>query len=581
MDGFSRVMPFGLKNEGATYQRVSTILFHDMMHKDAEVYVDDMIMKSQVTFGKLLGHMVSEWGIEVDLDKIKAILDMPVSRTEKRDQGFSGQIAFEKIKECLLSPPILVPPTPGRPLILYLSISDMALGCMLAQLDDSRKKRVIYYLSKRMLEYEMRYVMTEHICLALVWATRRLKHYMTEYSACLISRLDPLRYLFDRSTLTGRLMRWLVLLTEFDIQYVSQKSIMGSIVVDHLASLQISEGRPVDDDFPNEVFIAMTSLSSWRMYFDGATNHSGFGIGVLLISPQRDHIPRQIQGDWRTRDVKLRSYHAYLELLTERFDDLRYTHLPRVQNQFANALATLDRVMREVHAGVFGPHMGGHMLARKIMRTGPFSVWGIDIIGKISLKSSNGHEFILVAIDYFTKWVEVASYGRLTFARVASFISRGRPQTNGAVEAANKNIKKILRKMVETSRDWLEKLPFALLAYCTSFHTSIGATPYSLVYGIEVVLLVKTEMGSLRVALKKQIFEIKKRVRLRSLQKGDLVLRILRGLVGNPRGNFRLGWSKPYVIRELTPEGVAWLTDLDGNQFSELTNVDQLNKYYI
>ena len=52
----------------------------------------------------------------------------------------------------------------------------------------------------------------------------------------------------------------------------------------------------------------------------------------------------------------------------------------------------------------------------------PFSVWGIDIIGKISLKSSSGHEFILVAIDYFTKWVEVASYARLTSAKVASFI---------------------------------------------------------------------------------------------------------------------------------------------------------------
>ena len=52
----------------------------------------------------------------------------------------------------------------------------------------------------------------------------------------------------------------------------------------------------------------------------------------------------------------------------------------------------------------------------------PFSEWGIDIIGKISPKSSSGHEFILVAIDYFTKWVEAASYVRLTFARVASFI---------------------------------------------------------------------------------------------------------------------------------------------------------------
>ena len=178
---------------------------------------------------------------------------------------------------------------------------------------------------------------------------------------------------------------------------------------------------------------------------------------------------RQIQGEWKTRDVKLRPYHAYLELLVGRFDDLRYTHLPRAQNQFVDALANLasmidipadatirhlliesrsaptyyclidnteiddglpwyhdiyhflrlgvylevvtakdkrtlrqlaarflicgetlykrspdgmlllcldrtsaDRVMREVHAGVCGPHMRGHMLARKIMRTGYF-----------------------------------------------------------------------------------------------------------------------------------------------------------------------------------------------------------------
>ena len=109
----------------------------------------------------------------------------------------------------------------------------------------------------------------------------------------------------------------------------------------------------------------------------------------------------------------------------------------------------------------------------------PFSIWAIDIIGKISPKSSSGHEFILVAIDYFTKWVE----------------------------AANKNIKRILRKMVETSRDWSEKLPFSLWAYRTSFRTSIGATPYSLVYGMEAVLPIEIEMRSLRVTLEQQISE--------------------------------------------------------------------------
>ena len=58
-------------------------------------------------------------------------------------------------------------------------------------------------------------------------------------------------------------------------------------------------------------------------------------------------------------------------------------------------------------------------------------------------------------------------------------------------------------------------------------------------------------------------------------------MRILRGLIGDSRGKFRLSWSGPYVIRELTLEGVVWLTDLDGNQFLVPTNVDQLKKYYI
>ena len=188
-----------------------------------------------------------------------------------------------------------MPPTPGRPLLLYLSVSDIALGCMLAQLDDSGKERAIYYLSKRMLEYECKYIMIERLCLALVWATMRLRHYVTEYSILLVSRLDPLKYLFDRPVLTGRLMRWLVLLTEFDIQYMTQKSVKGSIVADHLASLPVSDDRPIDYGFPDEQFVSMTSITGWQLYFDGVANQSGFGIGILLISPQGDHIPRSVR----------------------------------------------------------------------------------------------------------------------------------------------------------------------------------------------------------------------------------------------------------------------------------------------
>ena len=279
----------------------------------------------------------------------------------------------------------------------------------------------------------------------------------------------------------------------------------------------------------------------------------------------------------------------------------------------------------------------------------PFSVWGIDIIGKISPKSSSGHEYILVAIDYFTKWVEATSYAGLTAAKVAKFIrshiinrygvphelilDRGahfRGEVDTLVQeygiqhhrssayrpqAANKNIKRILRKMVETSRDWSEKLPFALWAYRTSFRTSTGATPYSLVYGMEAVLPVEIEMGSLRVELEYKIFDtdwarsrydqlsllderrlraadhvqayqrkmtraFRKRVKPRKFQKGNLVLKVLRGLINDPKGKFRPNWRGPYVIRDLTQEGAAWLTDLDGNQFTEPVNVDQLKRFY-
>ena len=154
-----------------------------------------------------------------------------------------------------------MPSTPGRPLLLHLLVSDIALGCMLVQLDDSGKERAIYYWSKRMLDYETRYVMIEHFYLALFWATRRLRHYMTEYLVHLISRLDPLRYLFDMPALIGRLMRWLILLTEFDIHYVTQKSIRGSIVANHLASLPVFDGRAIDDNFPDEDIVVVTSLS--------------------------------------------------------------------------------------------------------------------------------------------------------------------------------------------------------------------------------------------------------------------------------------------------------------------------------
>ena len=120
-----KVMPFGLKNAGATYQRAATTLLHDMIHKEVEVYVDDMIVKAKeredhlpnlkkflerirkynlrlnpkkcnfgVSAGKMLGFLITQRRIEVDPDKIKAITVMQVPRTEKEVRAFLSKIQY-------------------------------------------------------------------------------------------------------------------------------------------------------------------------------------------------------------------------------------------------------------------------------------------------------------------------------------------------------------------------------------------------------------------------------------------------------------------------------------------------------
>ena len=76
---------------------------------------------------------------------------------------------------------------------------------------------------------------------------------------------------------------------------MSLKSTSEGALLYHLASLPVFDGKAIDDDFPDEDVVVVTSLLGWHMYFDGAANHSGYEIGVLLISPHGDHIPRSVR----------------------------------------------------------------------------------------------------------------------------------------------------------------------------------------------------------------------------------------------------------------------------------------------
>uniref|UniRef100_A0A2N9IFZ9 Uncharacterized protein n=1 Tax=Fagus sylvatica TaxID=28930 RepID=A0A2N9IFZ9_FAGSY len=651
-------------------------LFHDMIHHEIEVYVDDMIAKSRtaqdhltdlrklfqrlkkyqlrlnpnkcafgVTSGKLLGFIVSGRGIEID----------PAKTARK---------PFDKIKEYLLNPPILVPPTPGRPLILYLTVQEASMGCMLGQQDETGKKeQAIYYLSKKFTEPETRYLLVEKTCCALAWASKKLRQYMLYYTT------------------------WL--------------AIKGQAIADYLADYPSEQLELMDSEFPDEdvMTVEEDNQGRWKLYFDGAANAVGSGIGAVLVSPKGQQTPiavklgfdctnnmteyeacivglqaalefgayelevfgdsllivSQTNGEWQARDPKLIPYQRYISRLIPKFKYVTFTYTPRAHNHFADALATLasliklvegddvrplrietrdipaycvcieecmnveaeiddkpwyydikrfiqdreypsratenekkyirrmafqfflsgeilykrthdatllrcvdaeeaNRLIQEMHAGLMGAHANGPFLARKIMRAGYYwltmerdCIRHVQTCHKCQMRLT-GHEFILVAIDYFTKWVEACSFKNVTQVAVTRFVKNNiicrygmpemlitdnasnlnnrmmdqlcqqfkiqhhnsapyRPKMNGAVEAANKNVKKILSKMTETYKDWHEHLPYALCAYRTSVRTSVGATPYSLVYGMEAVLPVEVEIPSLRILSQTQLEE--------------------------------------------------------------------------
>ncbi|KAI8551026.1 hypothetical protein RHMOL_Rhmol06G0152900 [Rhododendron molle] len=123
-----------------------------------------------------------------------------------------------------------MPLVPGKPLILYLSVNPSSMGRLLAQEGNEGVEKAIYYLSKKMVGCEERYTTLEKTCWALVWASKKLKHCMLAYPVKLISQMDPLKYLFEKPAVTGKLARWLLLLEEFDLEYDTRKSVKGRAV---------------------------------------------------------------------------------------------------------------------------------------------------------------------------------------------------------------------------------------------------------------------------------------------------------------------------------------------------------------
>ncbi|RDX74081.1 Retrovirus-related Pol polyprotein, partial [Mucuna pruriens] len=403
-------MSFGLKNTGATYQRAMVTLFHDMMHKEIEVYVDDMIAKSKtleqhledlrklfgrlrkyrlrlnpakctfgVKVGKLLGFLVSERGIEVDPDKVKAIREMPPPTTDSEVRGFLGWINFiarfisQLTARC----------NPIFKLLWKKQKFEWDTECQGA----FEKDQTIPRASSDSCPGGSK------VSLNPLPHAKRLQLYMLSHTVWLIAKTDPIKYILEKPALTERIARWQMALSEYDITYVSRHIIKGSALADHLAYHSLVAGSQLLSHKFSDEHIMLTEdkpqfEDEWTMWFDG--NILGNRIRVVLTSPADQYLPYaaklgfdctnnmaeyeactmgllmaldhqvkklrvfgdsalviyQLRGEWETRDIKLIPYHDYVKEMIEAFDAITFHHVPREENQMADALATLSAMVR-------------------------------------------------------------------------------------------------------------------------------------------------------------------------------------------------------------------------------------------
>ncbi|KAJ1685137.1 hypothetical protein LUZ63_016527 [Rhynchospora breviuscula] len=650
-----KVIPFGLKNAGAEYQRMVNKLFQEELGKIMEAYIDDMVVKScsgkdhvehldkvfakmkavgmrlnpKKSFfclgsGKFLGFIVSQRGIEIHPSKCRAIMEMEAPKTVKGVQELTGRIAalsrfisksgevclpffqtirknkkfqwtaecqqtFEKINEYLATPPIISRPVSGEVLYLYVAASDTAVSAVLMRIEEGKQKPV-YFVSRVLRDAEVRYPPVEKAAFAVMTASRKLRPY-------------------------------------FQTHPIKVTAYKGQVLADFLVE---STARPP----------VTLEEAAWEVFVDGASSERGSGVGVEIKGPKGEKfhyavhltfevsnnvaeyetllvgmrlieaigakkvcfymdsqlVVNQIKGEYATMNERLALYLEKVKAVMATFEDISVEYVPRTQNETADALSKLakesdlDRekpiVMLEVpqpsidvvaigiyiidagtewivRAGFYWPSLRKDVEEyvrrcekcqfhsriprqpphpkQSISSPWPFDMWGIDLLGPFPQGQGNV-KFLVVAVEYFTKWIEAKPLATITSQKVVDFVrhqivyryglphtiisdngtqftgapfqdfckglgirsytsSVSHPQSNSLAEVSNRTILEGLKKKIEGSKNtWTEYLDEILWAYRTTPRTATRRSPFGMVYGMEAVTPMKIVHPSLRTA---------------------------------------------------------------------------------
>jgi hypothetical protein len=547
--------------------------------------------------GRLLGFVVSKDGIRLDPCKVQAIINLPppsnllqiqklqgkanflrrfipnyaelakgYTRLLKKDVPFVwdqvAQASFDALKDSLVRASLMYAPDYQRDFNLYLAAADTTIAMVLVQEVDGIE-HPIYYLSKNLNDTESKYSYVEKLALAAVQAIQRFRHYVLFRKTTVLSDCNPMTYILSRQLLGGKYSKWIAILQEFDLDFVKSKSKKALVFAELLCDLPSSSNDETSEESIVDENLFLISVSDeW------------YGDIIVYLQTQKFR-PNTSHSERKRIRYQSKDYMIVGDTLYRRGVD---TVLRRCLTH-----EEAEKALNDCHSGACGGHQSGYATAQRILRAGyfwptmfkdciiavrschacqifdsktrrppaplqpivavgPFAKWGIDFM-QCNPTSTGGHGYIIVAVDYFTKWAEamptldntgetaalfffnhvVARFG-VPQAIVTDHGSHFRnhmmvelaaklglshdsstpyyPQANGQVEAINKVLKRMLQRMIGVhKRRWHLILYSALWAYRTSVKNATGFTPFQLVYGLEAVLPIQCEISSLKLAI--------------------------------------------------------------------------------